>query len=165
MPAISKIRFTNVIYENGEKRYNDEIFEFESYNGAILLENGGGKTVFVQTALQAILPNIEVADRKVKNTLSLQNTSAHIAIEWILNERPRRYGVTAVTLFMNKDSIDSYKYVYEYLESDDNSIEKLPFVRDSVGGTKRPSTKEEMSDYYNVMSQNRISAKNFKTLR
>jgi hypothetical protein len=165
MPAISKIRFTNVIYENGEKRYNDEIFEFESYNGAILLENGGGKTVFVQTALQAILPNIEVADRKVKNTLSLQNTSAHIAIEWILNERPRRYGVTAVTLFMNKDSIDSYKYVYEYLENDDNSIEKLPFVRESVSGTKRPSTKEEMADYYNVMSQNRISAKSFKTLK
>jgi chromosome segregation ATPase len=165
MPAISKIRFTNVVYENGEKRYNDDIFEFDSYNGAILLENGGGKTVFVQTALQAILPNIEVADRKVKNTLSLQNTSAHIAIEWILSERPRRYAVTAVTLFMNKEYIDSYKYVYEYLEKDDNSIEKIPFVRDTIYGSKRPSTKEEMAEYYGYMSQNRMNAKTFKTIR
>ncbi|GFZ30029.1 membrane protein [Clostridium zeae] len=165
MPAISKIRFTNVVYENGEKRYNDDIFEFDSYNGAILLENGGGKTVFVQTALQAILPNIEVADRKVKNTLALQNTSAHIAIEWILNERPRRYAVTAVTLFMNKESIDSHKYVYEYIENDDNSIDKLPFVRESINGSMRPSTKEEMAEYYGYMSQNRMNAKTFKTVR
>ena len=28
MPAISKIRFTNVVYENGEKRYNDDIFDY-----------------------------------------------------------------------------------------------------------------------------------------
>ena len=38
MPAISKIRFTNAIYDNGDKRYNDEIFEFDGHNGAILLE-------------------------------------------------------------------------------------------------------------------------------
>ena len=146
MPAISKIRFTNVVYENGEKRYNDDIFEFDGYNGAILLENGGGKTVYVQTALQSILPHVEVADRKIKNTLALENSTAHIAIEWILNERPRRYGVTVVTLFMNKGAVDSYKYAYEYLENDDSKIEKIPFVRESINGNKRPSTKEEMSE-------------------
>ncbi|WP_273129376.1 hypothetical protein [Bacillus weihaiensis] len=51
MPSISKIRFTNVVYEGGAKRYNDDIFLFDSHNGAILLENGGGKTVFIQTAI------------------------------------------------------------------------------------------------------------------
>ena len=30
MPAISKIRFTNLVYENGAKRYGDEIFSFDS---------------------------------------------------------------------------------------------------------------------------------------
>ena len=165
MPAISKIRFTNVVYENGEKRYNDDIFEFDGYNGAILLENGGGKTVYVQTALQAILPHVEVADRKIKNTLALENSTAHIAIEWILNERPRRYGVTVVTLFMNKGTVDSYKYAYEYLENDDSKIEKIPFVRESINGNKRPSTKEEMSEYYSDMSQKRINAHTFKTIK
>ncbi|AWI04514.1 hypothetical protein [Clostridium drakei] len=165
MPAISKIRFTNVIYENGEKRYNDDIFQFDGHNGAILLENGGGKTVFVQTAIQAILPHSDLAERKIKNTLMLENSAAHIAIEWILSERPRRYALTSVTLFMNRGAVDSLKYVYEYEEDDDNSIEKLPFVKENVNGKKRPSTKEEVSEYYSEMSQNRISAKTFSTIK
>ncbi len=165
MPAISKIRFTNVIYENGEKRYNDDIFQFEGQNGAILLENGGGKTVFVQTALQAILPHADLAQRKIKNTLMLENSAAHIAIEWVLSEKPRRYALTSVTLFMNKGSVDSLKYAYEYEEDDDNSIEKLPFVKESVNDKKRPATKEEVSEYYSTISQNRINAHVFTTIK
>jgi hypothetical protein len=165
MPAISKIRFTNVIYENGEKRYNDDIFRFDGHNGAILLENGGGKTVFVQTAIQTVLPHSDLAERKIKNTLMLENSAAHIAIEWILSEKPRRYALTSVTLFMNRGAVDSLKYVYEYEEGDDNSIEKLPFVKESVNGKKRPATKEEAGEYYSTMSQNRISARTFGTIK
>ncbi len=163
MPAISKIRFTNVLYENGDKRYNDDIFEFDGQNGAVLLENGGGKTVFIQTALQAVVPNVEVADRKMKNTLLLENSPAHIAIEWIINERPRRYAITAVTLFINNNSLDSYKYVYEYDEGDDESIENIPFVIEDINKTKRPSSKDEINDYYTKMSQNRMNAHTFST--
>jgi ABC-type Mn2+/Zn2+ transport system ATPase subunit len=61
MPAISKIRFTNLVYENGAKRYRDEIFRFDSHNGVILLENGGGKTVLVQALLQVVLPHAALA--------------------------------------------------------------------------------------------------------
>ena len=165
MPAISKIRFTNVIYENGQKRYNDDIFQFDGENGAILLENGGGKTVFIQTAIQAILPNHDLADRKIKNTLMLENNSAHIAIEWIISERPRRYALTAVTLFMNKGAVDSLKYAYEYEEDDDETIEKLPFKVKNANGNYRPANKDEMEDYYSTMSKNRINAKVFKTKR
>ncbi|WP_160686975.1 hypothetical protein [Clostridium sp. C2-6-12] len=165
MPAISKIRFTNVVYENGQKRYNDDIFQFDGENAAILLENGGGKTVFIQTAIQAILPNQELADRKIKNTLMLENNTAHIAIEWIINERPRRYALTAVTLFMNKGLVDSLKYVYEYEEDDDETIEKLPFKVKNATGNFRPANKDEMEDYYSNMNKNRINAKVFKVKR
>ncbi|OOM78333.1 chromosome partition protein Smc [Clostridium puniceum] len=165
MPAISKIRFTNVVYENGQKRYNDDIFQFDGENGAILIENGGGKTVFIQAAIQAILPNQELADRKIKNTLMLENNSAHIAIEWIISERPRRYALTAVTLFMNKGSVDALKYVYEYEEKDDETIEKLPFKVKNANGNYRPANKDEMEDYYSNMSKNRINAKVFKIKR
>lgn len=165
MPVISKIRFTNIIYENGDKRFNDDIFQFEGHNGVILLENGGGKTVFVQTAIQAMLPHEEVADRKIKDTLMLENNAAHIAIEWIMDEHPRRYALTAVTLFMNKGSVDSHKFVYEYGDDDDNSIEKLPFVRESIGGNKRAATKEEMGEYYYNLSQNRMNAHTFSTIK
>ena len=82
------------------------MFLFDGHNGAILIENGGGKTVLIQTAMQAILPHVDLADRKIKNTLVLENAPAHIAIEWIINDKPRRYVVTTVSLFTTKrDSI------------------------------------------------------------
>lgn len=166
MPSISKIRFTNVVYEGGAKRYNDDIFLFDSHNGAILLENGGGKTVFIQTAIQAILPNVELAERKMKDTLSLESSSAHIAIEWIINERPRRYGLTAVTLYMAKEGVKSYRYTYEYEEGDKQTIEELPFVRQNSGGKLRPANRDEMNDYYTSMkSSHPLKAHTFDTVK
>lgn len=161
MPAISKIRFTNVIYEGGAKRYNDDIFNYEGYNGAFLLENGGGKTVFIQTVLQAVIPNIEVADRKIKDTLVLTGNASHIAIEWILSNNPRRYGVTAVTLFMGSNGVDFYRYTYEYSEDDKNSIENIPFVKENINGTKRAAGKEEIHEYYLDMVKNHMHAQLF----
>lgn len=160
MPAISKIRLTNVVYEHGQKRYHDELFLFDGFNGAIVLENGGGKSVFIQTVLQAIIPHTDVGERKVKDTLILDEGPAHIAIEWLLNERPRRYAVTAVTLFKRLNGIDSLRYVYEYGENDPHSIEMIPFVQEE-GREKRPSSRGEMSDYYSYMASQSRNAKTF----
>ncbi|MBF8983805.1 hypothetical protein IZY60_09670 [Lutibacter sp. B2] len=165
MPAISKIRFTNVIYEGGAKRYNDDIFQFDGHNGAILLENGGGKTVFIQTAIQAILPHSDLGERKIKETLSTEGEAAHIAIEWILNEKPRRYGLTAVTLFNTKRGLDSYKYVYEYEAGDPHSIENLPLVKETTNGKKRPVSKEEIHEYYQYMNQKNMNAHTFDRIK
>lgn len=164
MPSISKIRFTNVIYEDGNKRYNDELFRFDGHNAAILLENGGGKTVFIQTVIQAILPHTDLADRKLKHTLKLEDSPAHIAIEWILSERPRRYALTCISLFLSKHIADSHRYVYEYGENDNHSIEHLPFVKE-YSGKQRAADKGEISEYYQYMSQNYINAKTFPTLK
>ncbi|SFG15848.1 Chromosome segregation ATPase [Desulfotomaculum arcticum] len=164
MPAISKIRFTNVIYEGGAKRYNDDIFQFDGYNGIILLENGGGKTVFIQAAIQAVLPHQDLAERKIKDTLLLQGSSAHVAIEWIINEHPRRYAVTAVTLFIRNDNLDSYRYVYEYEAGGSGAIEDLPFVREGKTGEKRPAAAGEMQDYYYEMTRKSMLAQTFPTI-
>lgn len=165
MPAINKIRLTNVVYEEGNKRYNDELFLFDGYNGAILLENGGGKTVFIQTVLQAVIPHTDLADRKIKNTLVLENAPAHIAVEWILNDRPRRYLVTAVTLFMTKDGLDSLRYVYEYAPGDENGIEGIPFVKRGKDGM-RPAERGEIQDYYTYMKERYpLYAKTFSTIK
>lgn len=158
MPAISRIRFTNVVYEDGNKRYNDELFHFDGHNGAILLENGGGKTVFIQSAIQAILPHEELAGRKIRDTLSLENGPAHIAIEWILSERPRRYVVTCISLFLTATGIDSYRYVYDYPELDPDAIDRIPFVKESAGH-HRAADRGEIHDYYHHMTQKRMNAK------
>ncbi|GGM19014.1 membrane protein [Paraliobacillus quinghaiensis] len=165
MPSISKIRLTNIVYEEGRKRYNDELFLFDGHNGAVLLENGGGKTVLIQTALQAIIPHVDLADRKMKRTLMLENAPAHIAIEWITNDQPRRYVVTAVSLFTTKHGLDSLRYVYEYDANDPNSIEGIPFVRKGKD-RKRTAELGEMQDYYSHMrDKSPHNAQTFQTIK
>jgi len=165
MPAISKIRFTNVVYDNGSKRYNDSTFQFDGLNGAFLLENGGGKTVFIQMALQAVIPQINMADRKVKDTLSLDGNPAHIAIEWIINEKPRRYLVTAVSLYMENNVLKSYKYVYEYSGGEVGHIEDIPFALKTKNNKKRPSSRGEISEYYSKMQSQYLNAHIFNTAK
>ncbi|MCY7487467.1 chromosome segregation ATPase [Paenibacillus alvei] len=166
MPAIAKIRFTHVLYEGGNKRYNDVTFDFHGHNGAVILENGGGKTVFIQTAIQAVLPHEDLAGRKVKDTLLLDSGPAHIAIEWILADKPqRRYLVTCVSLFQSGNGIDSYRYIYEYGERDDHRLAELPFVKSNMGKS-RPADKGEIHDYYQSMAQRHsLHAKTFGTIK
>ena len=161
MPSISRIRFTNVVYDGGKKRYIDTTFRFDGYNGILLLENGAGKTVFVQTLIQAVLPRKTVAQRKIQETLALSNSIAHIAVEWILENDPRRYALTAVSLFLNsKDQLASQEFAYEYGPNDRYSIDKLPFVRQDDGKT-RPATKEEMATTFRSIADNAMTAKFF----
>lgn len=164
MPAISKIRLTNIIYESGDKRFNDEMFMLEGNNTAILLENGGGKTVLIHTLLQAVLPHTALGERKIKETLQIENSPAHIAIEWIINEHPRRYLVTAVTLFLVKNELKSYKYVFEYEAGHADRIEEIPFIQATDSGN-RVSYKEEINDYYNAMKAKTHNAKTFDTIQ
>ena len=158
MPSISRIRFTNVVYDGGKKRYTDTTFQFDGYNGILLLENGAGKTVFVQTLIQSVLPRKTVAQRKIQETLSLSNSIAHIAVEWILENDPRRYALTAVSLFLNsKDQLASQEFAYEYGPDDRASIDKLPFVR-KEDGHDRPATKEEMATFFRSLADNSMTA-------
>lgn len=164
MPVISKIRFTNVIYENGNKRYQDEIFHFDGQNSVILLENGGGKTVWVQTALQAVLPHTEVAGRKAFETFLLSEGCAHIAIEWVVNQKAGIYLVTAVSLYDQSQRLHSYRYAYEYPAGDPDDIEGIPYVETLEGGGKRPLGKAEIHAYYQAMEKRKLKAHTFQAI-
>lgn len=161
MPSISRIRFTNIVYDNGNKRYIDTTFRFDGYNGILLLENGAGKTVFVQTLIQAVLPRKTVAQRKIQETLQLNNSIAHIAVEWILEEQPRRYGLTAVSLFMNnRDTLSSQEFAMEYTAASRERLDTLPFTKQEKGH-KRPATKEEMATYFRGIATHSMTAQFF----
>ncbi|MCL0080876.1 hypothetical protein M1N64_01410 [Peptococcaceae bacterium] len=160
MPAISKIRLTNVQYEQGDKRYNDELFLFDGHNGAIILENGGGKTVLIQTVIQAMLPNGELAGRKLWDTLDVSGSPAHIAVEWILENKPRRYALTAITFYMGKDGLEYFMYAYDYSPGDQGRIEALPLVISASSG-KRPAGQEEIREYYQKRAAASMNARYF----
>lgn len=165
MPAISKIRLTNIIYENGGKRFNDDTFEFDGHNGVILLENGGGKTVLIQTALQAVLPHSSLGERKIRDTLSLEGGASHIAIEWILNDRPRRYGITAVTLYLAPEGLKSLRYAYDYSSGDAHSIDNIPFVKKNQENFPRSASRQEIQEYYQYMQGQKLNAHSFDTIK
>lgn len=162
MPSIAKIRLTNIQFEHGDKRFNDELFFFDGHNTAILLENGGGKTVFIQTVIQAMVPNGVMAERKIRDTLDVTSAPAHIAVEWILQHKPRLYALTAVTFFMGRDGLEYLMYAYDYPEGDRHRIEQLPFVQQSSGG-RRPATREEIKEYYQKMASASMNASTFNT--
>lgn len=166
MPVISKIRLTNIKYEDDNKRINDEVYYFDGHNGAILLENGGGKTVLIHTILQAVLPHTKLGERKIRDTLQLENSPAHIGIEWIISDHPRRYVTTAVSLFIQNNALQSYRYVFEYEEGHKERLENMPFaIKGSNGNISgRPAYKEEIADYFQMMKQKTSNAQTFDTL-
>lgn len=162
MPSISKLRLTNIQFEQGDKRFNDELFFFDGSNAAILLENGGGKTVLIQAVIQAMVPNGVLAGRKIRDTLDVTLAPAHIAVEWILRHEPRHYALTAVTFYMGRDGLEYLMYAYDYPEGDRQRIEALPLVRESGGG-RRPATRDEIKEYYRKMTSASMNAKTFDT--
>ncbi|MCX7568709.1 hypothetical protein OS242_01830 [Tumebacillus sp. DT12] len=164
MPAISKVRFANVNYEGGNKRYNDETFIFDGHNGALLLENGGGKTVFIQTLIQCVLPNSTMAERKMRDTLDVSLGPAHVAVEWILEESPREYFVTCVTFYMGRDGLSYLMYAFDYREGSPHAIGQIPFVKETAKG-KRVANRDEIQEYYDRMSRDYRSNAAFFTKR
>lgn len=166
--TVSKIRLANILYEDGQKRYNDELFIPDSNNTAFVLENGGGKTVLVQMILQAVLPRHNHAGRKkIWETLQLSSGAAHIAVEWQLSESPRRYLLTAVTLYLKAGKkTASSLYVSAYEPGDKQSIESLPFFSVSTSnGQSRPTSHGEVSEYYQRMSRENPRSRTFDTLK
>ncbi|MDO4765378.1 MAG: hypothetical protein Q4A29_04920 [Eubacteriales bacterium] len=164
MATIEKVRLTNIIYDNGGRRYNDMTFDFRSEHSVILLQNGIGKTVFIQLLMQAIIPHYDVAGRRIRDTLVLTGEPAHIAVEWLIREKPRTYAVTAVSLYLDNQDLKSLKYVYQYGEGDNQDISSIPFSITEADGSIRPATRFEIWEYYKEMKEKRMLAKTFDTI-
>ncbi|MGB3366558.1 MAG: hypothetical protein WBA54_03640, partial [Acidaminobacteraceae bacterium] len=164
-PAISKIRLANIQYENGNKRINDELFIPDGNNTAITLENGGGKTVFIQLLIQAILPKHTHAGRKIIETLELSNSPAHVAVEWILNDNPRKYLLTAVSLYLKNNQLSAHIFLSEYDYNETNTIEKIPFSVESNANNLRAASHGEINEYYLRRKNENVYSKTFDTLK
>src|SRR5699024_10835911 len=71
---------------------------------------------------------------------------------------------TAVSLFLTKDGIDSFRYINEYDESSPDRLEEIPFVRETTNG-KRPAERAEILEYYQSMKSQSMYAETFSTIR
>ncbi|VDN47261.1 Chromosome segregation ATPase [Petrocella atlantisensis] len=87
MPKINRIRITNFSYNNNQRHIIDEIFDFYDGENALLsLANGGGKSVLVQTILQAIVPKTKLLGRSFSDFFIGKRDPAYIMIEWLLDD-------------------------------------------------------------------------------
>ena len=87
MPGINRIRIINFSFNNDKRHIIDETFEFYGGENALLsMENGGGKSVLVQMAMQPIIPMVKLQGRNVRGFFKSRKPPTYILLEWKLDD-------------------------------------------------------------------------------
>ena len=130
MPRINRARVVNIRYDEGNKAYLDQIFDFRGKNGIVLLENGGGKSLLVQLLLQVIIPNTRMNKRLFRELFSPGQTS-HLMIEWLTDGPGTEYVLTGLTAMLprDRDSLRDFSYIHRYSEPDPFDLDRIPVIR------------------------------------
>ncbi|MBU7005802.1 hypothetical protein [Phosphitispora fastidiosa] len=151
MPRISRIRVTNIQFDNGKKHLPDILFDTKGVDSLLLLANGGGKSLLIQLILQTVLPNTKMGERKIAHLLRHTQYTGHVAVEWLLdNSGDRRQFLCTGFCFSSGRSSDVqvryFNYMFENRPGLD--IEALPLVEtDNINGMKRPMQYQRLKDW------------------
>lgn len=157
MPVVNQIRLCNISLEDGDKLIPNQDLVLQGLTTLYLLENGGGKTSFIQLFLQTILPNTTTNQRSLQNTVA-RGTNGHIAIEWNVDEKGLHKVLTGFSYDNpdgQQDKIKHYMYVGEY-KRDQYGIRELPFFQEN-DGRKYVTGYEEFRQL--LKRENRVSIK------
>ncbi|ELK39630.1 Chromosome segregation ATPase-like protein [Brevibacillus agri BAB-2500] len=130
MPSMHRVRLANIKLENGTRVIPDQTYVFLALHALYILENGGGKTSWIQSVLQTVLPNVMLGSRHYKDVVQTKSTG-HIAVEWRIDGVLERYVCTGFCFYNSVDSkheLQYFNYVYEYSPRDNFNISSLPFV-------------------------------------
>lgn len=153
MPTYERIRLSNIRLENGTRVIPDQTFVFAGQHGLQILENGGGKTSWIHSVLQVVIPNAQLGPRVYKDTVQTKSVG-HIAIEWRLDGTVEHYVCTGFCFYNSverKHELQYYNYVFEYGPHDDYAIASLPFVSDDhevIGFTELKKFLKEQQDWH-----------------
>ena len=96
LPKINRFRIVNFRYDDDRKYIANEIYEFDTKNSLINLENGGGKSVILQLALQVVLPNTNMGSRRFSDYFKVGASPTHILVEWKLDGTMGEYLLTGI---------------------------------------------------------------------
>ncbi|MDO7786881.1 hypothetical protein [Desulforamulus aquiferis] len=161
MPRITRVRVTNIQYDNGKKQLPDIMVDANGLDTVILLANGGGKTLLIQLIIQTILPNERMGGRKVSDLLLSNRYTGHVVVEWLLDDtgEQRHYLCTGFcfTSGLNNDqSIRYFNYLFEYQELSGLNIKTLPLVNEDEQGMKHPISYVQLKDYLKEETKNHV---------
>ena len=123
---------TNINYDEGKKNIPDITWEPEGKDTVFILENGGGKTSYIQLLIQTILPNKQLGKRSLSETVG-KGTNGFIATEWRLDGDSPQYlclGFAFKNGDRQKNDLDYFTYLFTYNEDSDVTIDTLPMQKD-----------------------------------
>ncbi|PLR79999.1 hypothetical protein CVD25_19760 [Bacillus canaveralius] len=132
MPRLTKVRMTNIQLDEGKKIISNSLWEPNAKDALFILENGGGKTSFIQLVTQTIHPNSNLSKRLLKEVV-YKGTTGHIMTEWKLDGEnlPYEYLCLGFT-FMNGETkteeLNYFTYLFTYNTGDTFNINTLPTI-------------------------------------
>jgi hypothetical protein len=130
MPRINRFRIVNFRFDDDKKYIADELFEFDGENTLLNLENGGGKTVILQLALQVLKPNTQLGSRRFADYFKLDSGTVHIMTEWIRDGITTEYLLTGVCFAKGTDGLRYFTYTHSYTSPNKYDIKNIPVVDD-----------------------------------
>ncbi|MFZ5987937.1 MAG: chromosome partitioning protein ParA [Bacillota bacterium] len=128
MPLINRFRIVNFRYDDDKKYISNELYEFDGKNALINLENGGGKSVILQLALQAVLPNTSMGSRNFSDYFKVGSSPTHIMVEWKLDGTRADYLLTGICVSKNADGLRFFTYTHTYTLPHDLDIKGMDAV-------------------------------------
>lgn len=130
MPRINRFRIVNFKYDDDKKCISNEVFEFDGKNALLNLENGGGKSVILQLALQVVLPNTSMGSRNFSDYFKPGASPTHIMMEWKLDGPIAEYLLTGICVSKNSDGLRYFTYTHKYTLPHDFDIKGLEAINE-----------------------------------
>ncbi len=130
MPKINRFRIVNFRFDDDKKYIADELFEFDGKNSLINLENGGGKTVILQLALQVLQPNAQLGSRRFADYFKPNSGTVHIMTEWIQDTINPEYILTGICFAKGSDDLRYFTYIHSYTAANEYDVKNMPIVDD-----------------------------------
>ncbi|MGY0012758.1 hypothetical protein [Bacillus anthracis] len=134
MPRLMKVRMTNIQLDEGKKIISNSLWEPNAKDALFILENGGGKTSFIQLVTQTVRPNSNLSKRLLKEVV-YKGTTGHIMTEWKLDGEnlPYEYlclGFTYMNGETKTEELNYFTYLFTYNRGDTLNINTLPTTVD-----------------------------------
>lgn len=132
MPRINRVRVHNVLYDKGNRVFDNLSLNLGGHDGLLILQNGGGKTLLLQLMAQTVIPNVSLQKRRLATLVAENSFTGHVLVEWLLDTDPPQYVLTgfcfAESLGSGNRELDYFMYLTEYSQRNPWDLDNFPLV-------------------------------------
>lgn len=80
MPRINRVRVHNVLYDKGNRVFDNLSLNLGGHDGLLILQNGGGKTLLLQLMAQTVIPNVSLQKRRLATLVAENSFTGHVLV-------------------------------------------------------------------------------------